>query len=97
MWIIKKVNSGYIEIPEDDIRFVTFLKRGKTVHTFKETYVEALHEKYIFAMTLLEATKIPNFENGIFGEFQILVPKYKQAYIKFNSFTADTKNNPSWL
>lgn len=97
MWIVKKKDNGFIEIPEDDIRIVVFVKRGKTVHTFKETYVEAVHEKFIFAMTLLEATKIQNFENGIFGEFLILSPKYKQVYLKFNSFQTDTTLNPNWL
>jgi len=97
MWLIKKIDGTFFEIAEDDIRFVAFLKRGRTVHTFNETYVEAVHEKFIFAMTLLEATKIQNFENGIFGEFQILQPKYKQAYIKFNQVSTDVSLNPSFI
>lgn len=97
MWLIKKVDNTFLEIEEDDICFVAFIKRGKTVHTFKETFVEGIHEKYIFAMTLLEATKIENFENGIFAEFQIIKPKHKQIYIKFKSFSEDTSSNPYWL
>lgn len=97
MWKVKKVNNSFLDIAEDDIRIVVFVKRGKTVHTFKETYVEAIHEKFIFAMTLLEATKIDNFENGIFGEFQILAPKHKQIYLKFNNFNNNISLNPDWL
>ena len=82
MWVLDVSDGQKVSVQEDDITFVAVLKRGETVHNFKEgTYVRNYHlgDQLMFRSSLLEATSIefkyPEYvQEGLMGKWKIVRP-----------------------